>query len=141
MEKIINHVGLEVYASLKAREKPAGKPLPHKDESSIGRKFVWNYREAVGMLSYLQVLTRPEIPMAVHQCEIFCNNLYLVHKCAIRQIAKYLASTSTYVDLPDGNWWLNTHGIVYKPIREEFIKCDVDANFDGGWAQSDSDNA
>ena len=53
-EKIINYVRLEVYAGLKARETPAENPLSRQDEYSLGRKLVWNYREEVGMLSYLQ---------------------------------------------------------------------------------------
>ena len=54
VEKIINHIGLEVFVSLKKRETPTGKPLMHKDKFSLGIKYVWDYREAVGMLSYLQ---------------------------------------------------------------------------------------
>ena len=50
----INHVGLEVSASLKARETSSGKPLMHKYKYSIGRKYIWNYRSAFSMLSYLQ---------------------------------------------------------------------------------------
>ena len=42
VDKIINHVGLTVSASLKCREIPTRKPLLHKDESSIGRNSVWN---------------------------------------------------------------------------------------------------
>ena len=37
--KNINHVGIEVSENIKAREKPAGKPLLHKDKSSLGRKI------------------------------------------------------------------------------------------------------
>ena len=51
--EIINHVGLIVSASIKSRETPAGKPLIHKYESSLGKKCVWNYREVVGILSNL----------------------------------------------------------------------------------------
>ena len=54
VEKTINHVGLTVSKSLKSRDTPAGKQLLHKYKSSLGRKYVWNYRSAVGMLSYLQ---------------------------------------------------------------------------------------
>ena len=61
VDKIINHVGLEVSVNLKSREMSAGKPLHHKYESSLGRKFVWNYRSAVCMFSYLEVSTRIEI--------------------------------------------------------------------------------
>ena len=53
-EKIINHVGLEVSASLKTRYMPARKSLLQKYESSLGRKCVWNYRAAIVILSYFQ---------------------------------------------------------------------------------------
>ena len=79
--------------------------------------------------------------MAVHQCACFCNNLRLVHERAIRKISKYLASTSTYVDLPDGNFWLSAWGVVYKPYIERGIECYVDAKFSDGWVQADDDNA
>ena len=54
VEKIINHVGLELSASLKAREKPDENLLLHKEEYRLGRKYVWNYRSAVDMIIYLQ---------------------------------------------------------------------------------------
>ena len=59
VEKIINHVGLEVSTSLKSIETPDRKPLLHKYKSSLGIKCVWNYRAVVSMLSYLQGSTRP----------------------------------------------------------------------------------
>ena len=52
--KIINHVGIEMSVSLKARDITDGKPLLHRDKYSLGRKCLWNYRAAVSMLSYLQ---------------------------------------------------------------------------------------
>ena len=58
-EKIINHVGLTVSASLKTRETTIIKQSLDKNESSIGRKYVWNYRAAVGILGYLQGSTWP----------------------------------------------------------------------------------
>ena len=64
----MNYVRLEVSESLKARDTPAGKPLMHKEESSLVRKCGFNYRSAFGMLSYLQISTRPDISMDVHQC-------------------------------------------------------------------------
>ena len=48
---------------------------------------------------------------------------------------------STYMDLPDENLQLFTCGIVYKTDKETVIEYSVDANFAGGWAQSDSNNA
>ena len=54
VEKFINHVVLEVFVSVKAKEALLGKPLLYKDESSLGRKCVWKYRSVVGMLTCIQ---------------------------------------------------------------------------------------
>ena len=75
------------------------------------------------MLSYIQGSTQPEISMAVHQCACFCNNPRLLHKRAVRLIDKYLASMSTYVDLPYGNIRLTTCVIVYNPDIGKVIEC------------------
>ena len=93
------------------------------------------------MLSYIKGYTQPEISMSVHQCAQFCNNPRFVHKHDIRHIAKFLSSTSTYVDLTDRNRQLFTRGVVYSPNKEKGIECYVDANFYGGWSQADADNA
>ena len=79
--------------------------------------------------------------MAINQCAHFFNNPLLVHKRTVRKIAKYLASTSTYMDLPDGNQRLNICGVVYNNDIEKCTECYVDADFSGGWAQADADNA
>ena len=65
-EKIFNHVRLTVSVSLKCREMPAGKPMLHKDKYILGRKRLWNCKEAVLMLSYIQGGGIPETSMAVH---------------------------------------------------------------------------
>ena len=59
VEKIINHIGLTVSASLKARATTTVKPLLNKYEYSLVSNCVLNYRTAVVMLSYLKVSTRP----------------------------------------------------------------------------------
>ena len=51
----------------------------------------------------------------------FCNNLHLVHKHSVRRIAKYLAIMSICVDLPIGNQWLTTRGVVYIPNIENAL--------------------
>ena len=38
------------------------------------RKSKWEYRGLIGMLGYLHGTTRPDIPMANHQCARFSNN-------------------------------------------------------------------
>ena len=68
----------------------------------------------------------------VHQCAHFFNYPHLMYKRSVRKIAKYLASTSTYVDLLDGNRRLTTCGVVYKPDIEKVVKCYIDDEFSGG---------
>ena len=53
----------------------------------------------------------------------------LVHGCSAIRIANYLTSTSTYVDLPDGNQCFITRGVVYRPDIEKGIECYVDSDF------------
>ena len=77
--------------------------------------------------------------MALHQCARFCNNPHIVHERAVRHVVKYLASTSTYVDLTDGNRQLNTCGVVYRTDVEKGTECYVDSDFAGGWAQAYDD--
>ena len=80
--------------------------------------------------------------MAVHQCaRFFFDNPRILHERSVKSIAKELASTSTYVDLPDKNLRLTTCGIVYRPKIEKIIKCYIYAYFSGGWAKADSDSA
>ena len=57
-----------------AKSTLVGKPLLHKDLSGKPRKEKWNYRTAVGMFTYLQGTSRPEISMAVHQTARFSNS-------------------------------------------------------------------
>ena len=64
-----------------------------------------------------------------------------MHERAVRCIAKYLASTSTYVYLPDVNQQLATRRVVFRPDILKLIKCYVNSDFAGGWAQEDADNS
>ena len=88
VEKIINHVGITMSASINSRETLAVKQLPYKEESSLERKWVCNYRAEVGMERYLQESTRPEISMAVHQCALFCNTPRLIQERSVKRITK-----------------------------------------------------
>ena len=62
------------------------------------------------------------------------------HRPAVRQIAKYFTSTSTYIYLSDGTRRLSTCGVLYKPDKEKGIGCYADVNFSDGWDQSDVDH-
>ena len=108
------------------------KPLLNHYKYSLRSNRVWNYRETVGMLIYIQGSTWPVISMSIHQWEFFFNNPCLVHKRAVRRIEDYLVITSTYADLPDVTLWLTTCGVVYRQNIEKGSECYVDANFYGG---------
>ena len=87
IERIINFLGLE---NGKTHEKltPVGKPLLNKDLDGVIRKYDWNYRGAVGMLTYLTGSVRPELAMAVHQCARFSIDPKRSHEQAIMRIGK-----------------------------------------------------
>jgi len=62
------------------RETPVGKPLLNKDLNGVPRKYTWEYRGAIGMLTYLTGSVRPDIAMAVHQCARFSVNPMRSHE-------------------------------------------------------------
>lgn len=110
------------------RDTPAVKPLLFKDLIGKARKTAWNYRQAIGMLNYLQQTTRPDLAMAVHQAARFCIDPKLSHERAVQRIGKYLIGTIE-------------KGIIFKPNKNKGLECFVDADFAGGWNQSDAEDA
>jgi len=109
------------------RPTPAVKPLLCKDLSGEERKHQWSYRQAIGMLTYLQGTTRPDIAMAVHQCARYSVNPKLSHEKAVKRIGRYLLGTQN-------------RGIIFNPNIRKGLECYVDADFAGGWAKADADN-
>jgi hypothetical protein len=103
---------------------PSKKPVLHKDTTGPERRFDWNYRTAIGMLGYLQAITRPDISMASHQCARFVANPKLSHERAVKRIAKYLRQTKLL-------------GLIMTPKPSKGIECYVDADFAGGWRPED----
>ena len=79
------------------------------------------------MLTYLQLVTRPDLSMATHQSARFCINPMLSHERAIYRIGKYLKGTKD-------------KDIIFKPDINKALECYVDANFSGGWDKADVDN-
>ena len=53
VEKTVNHAGITVSTSRKSRELTTEKTLLHKEEYSLRRKCIWNYRSAIGMLIHI----------------------------------------------------------------------------------------
>ena len=125
IDRIISTVGLSKDTTPK--DTPAGKPLLNKDFDGLARSQSWHYRSVIGILSYLQGTSRPDITMAVHQCARFSNDPKLSHEKAVKRIIKYLSHHQR-----------KNRGILCKPDRSKGIECFVDADFAGGWNQADA---
>jgi hypothetical protein len=91
------------------------------------RTQLWNYWSAVGCLSYLQSMSRPDITMAVQQCARFCNNPQREHKEAVKCICRYLLKTKD-------------NGMILKPDKSRGLECYADANWAGSWNDCSSNN-
>ena len=131
INRILNFLGLcinEFETDANSTSTPVAKGLLHRDLDGKGQTYSWKYCTAVGMLSYLQNTSHPEILMAVHQTACFSNNPMLSHEKSIMQIGQYLLNT-------------RKRGIIYKPNKFKGLECYVDANFAGGWSQADAYNA
>ncbi|XP_039302787.1 secreted RxLR effector protein 161-like [Solenopsis invicta] len=61
------------------------------EEDIIGKRFP--YREAVGSLNYIALISRPDISYAVNTLARFSNNPSEVHWRAIKHVMKYLKGT------------------------------------------------
>ena len=83
-----------MQAEMNSRNTPVIKPLLHKDLEGLPRKHQWNYRQAIGMLMYLQGTSRLDILMAVHQAARFTICPKLIHERAVYRIGKYLQGTA-----------------------------------------------
>jgi hypothetical protein len=70
IERICNVLGLgsnEYNVQTNTKVTPVGKPLLNKDLKGKPHTKDWKYPTIIGMLTYLQGNTRPEISMATHQ--------------------------------------------------------------------------
>ena len=118
----LEHNGFETDSHDKLT--PAAPQILSKDLMGKSRKKSCKYQTAVGMLSYLQGHMRPDISMPVHQTAHFCNNPKLSHEQAITCLGRYLLGS-------------RNKGIKYKVDLSKGLECYVDADFAGGWDQTD----
>ena len=105
-----------------------GKPLLNKDLNGEPRKHTWEYRAAIGMLTYLTGSVRPNITMAVHQCARFSVDPKWSHELAVMRIGRYLLSS-------------RDKGMIFTPDKEKGLEVFVDADFAGGWDPTTADDA
>ena len=118
IQRIIDLLGLESEGTHNTKSTLATKLLLHKDLKGENRKNNWTYRQAVGMLTYLQATSRPDLAMSVHRCARFSVKPMLTHERAVKRIGRYLLATKD-------------KGIVFKSDGEKGLECFVNANFAG----------
>ena len=84
IERILTLLGMNDESMHNSKATPAIRPLLNKDLKGEPRRNTWNYRTAIGMLTYLQGTTRPDISMAVHQCARFSVSPMLSNERALK---------------------------------------------------------
>jgi hypothetical protein len=131
IDRILNFLGLcnnKFETDANSLSTPVAKGSHHCNLSGKPHKYSWKYQTAVGMLSYLQNTSRPEILMAMQQTAPFSNQPMLSHEKSIMRIGHYLLDT-------------RKRGIIYKPDKTKVLECYIDEDFAGGWLQADADIA
>ena len=120
IECVLEIVGLNKEGT-KMHDTPASESkILDRDPDGEERQQSWNYRSAVGCLSYIQAMIRPDITMAVQQCARFCNDPKQEHEEAVKRICRYLLRTKD-------------KGLVFKPDLSRGLECYVDADWAGSW--------
>ena len=120
IERVLDVVGLNhPDSNVKSHDTPATTVL-QPNQQDTPRLHSWNYRSAVGCLSYLQAMIRPDITFAVQQCSRFNNNPTREHELAIKRICRYILRTKD-------------KGLLLKPDRTKGLECHVDADWAGSW--------
>jgi hypothetical protein len=129
IERALSSVGLTpISTNVKTHDTPASDhQLLDNDPNGEPRTQQWNYRSAVGCLSYIQAMIRPDITMAVQQCARFCNNPKKAHEEAVKRICRYLLKTQN-------------QGLVMKPDLSKGLECYVDADWAGSWQDRSSND-
>ena len=127
IQHILSLVGLDPdCADIKVHDTPASTIL-QRDENGPARLQTWNYQSAIGCLSYLQAMIRPDITYAVQQCARFGNNPCKCHEEAVKRLCRYLHSTKD-------------RGLTFKPDKSKGIECFVDADWAGSWHKDTSND-
>ena len=125
IERLLTIVGLDSKDThIKMHDTPAVSVLLD-NPSAPPREQSWHYRSAVGCLSYIQSIVRPDITFAVQQCAKFCNKPNKEHEVAVKRICRYLLKTKS-------------KGLVLRPDKSRGLECHVDADFAGTWTNTTS---
>jgi hypothetical protein len=95
IERVLRIVGLDPnYTRTKLQDTPASDlKILNIDPDALPRDQPWIYRSAVGCLSYINAMVRPDTTMATQQCARFCNDPKREHEEAVKRICRYLLKT------------------------------------------------
>ena len=112
---------LNMKDNTKPRAFPAcSSKLLHKDTDGESIKANFHYCSVIAKLNFLEKSTCPDIPVSVHQCARFQDNLKKSHLQAMRTIGHYLIGT-------------RDKGIMMRPDHTKSFECWMDADFAGSW--------
>lgn len=119
IEKLLKRFGLEECKPRLVPADPCSRlSIQMCPKADSGEHLANPYREAVGGLMYLMVLSRPDIAFAVGEVSKFCKNPGPAHWNAVKRIYAYLSAT-------------RHHGICFDGRVETGLRGYSDADFAG----------
>ena len=129
MERVFNIVRIDpASTNVKLHDTPASSDcILDNDPDGNPKLQKWSYRSAVGCLSYIRAIIRPDITMATQQCARFCNDPKQEHEEAVKRICRYLLKTKE-------------KGLVLRPDKSKGLECFVDADWAGSWRHRSSND-
>jgi hypothetical protein len=129
IERVLKIVGLDPTSTqTKLHDTPASDlKILDNDPDALPREQLWNYRSAVGCMSYINAMVRPDTTMSTYQCARFCNDPKREHKEAVKRICRYLLKTKDM-------------GLILRPDKSKGLECYVDANWMGSWHDRSSND-
>ena len=106
LRRLFTVIGLDKYCNVKLHDTLCST-ISDNSLIALPRQQQNHYRNAIGSLSYIQAIIRPDITMTVQQCARFCNIPNKEHEEAVKRITRYLLKTKDqglnfYPDLSKG---------------------------------------
>ena len=127
IDRVLKIVGLDsTDTHVKVHDTPATSILYRGNSKK--RKQHWHYRSALGCLSYIQSIVRPDITFAVQQCARFCDKPNQDHEEAVKRICRYLRKT-------------RDKGIILRPNKSKGLERHIGADFAGMWSSESSEDS
>ncbi len=106
---------------------PADNNLHSFSPDDTPSLYQWSYHQVIGILNYTAATSQPDISFLVHQCARFSSAPTQTHELAVKIIIRYLKGA-------------RDKGYILKANGSDTIDCYVDANFEGTWIISTSED-